>query len=152
MRLLDKNKPVVGSASSEIDRPISQVFSFVAEHFFENYPKWALEVVEFKPINNNPLRVGALARQTRLDQGHKVESTFEIERYEKDRLLVLNGLSHPFRHSYLFSGVDNDKTLLTDRFELLELELFMRPFEKLIRVAIEEGLQNSLENIKKLLA
>nr|WP_305907574.1 SRPBCC family protein [Methylomarinum sp. Ch1-1]MDP4520337.1 SRPBCC family protein [Methylomarinum sp. Ch1-1] len=142
----------MGSASIEIDKPVRQVFSFVAEHFFDNYPKWALEVVEFKPINNNPLKVGALARQARIDQGHKVESTFEISRYETDSLLELNGLSEPFRHSYHFASQGEDKTLLTDRFELLELELFMRPFEKLISRAIEEGLQNSIHNIKKLLS
>ncbi|WP_031432334.1 SRPBCC family protein [Methylomarinum vadi] len=151
MRLLNKNKPVQGAATIEIDKPVRQVFSFVAEHFFENYPRWALEVVEFKPINNNPMQVGALAKQVRYDQGHKVESVFEIEKYEQDKLLVCQGLSHPFRHSYLFDQLTDEKTLLTDRFELLELELFMRPFEKLIRVAIEEGLQNSLDNIKKLL-
>lgn len=151
MLLLDNKKPVLGSVSIEIEKPVTQVFSFVAEHFFDNYPKWALEVVEFKPINNNPLVVGALAKQTRIDQGHKVESTFEILRYEQDKLLVLNGLSEPFLHSYLFTGLDDNKTLLTDSFELLELELFMRPFEKLIRTAIEEGLQNSVDNIKKLL-
>lgn len=150
MFVLDK-KAVLGSVGIEIDKPVSTAFSFVAEHFFENYPKWALEVVEFKPINNNPMAIGALAKQTRIDQGHCVESTFEIERFEPNKLLVLNGLSHPFRHSYLFDPLDNHKTLLTDSFELLELEMFMRPFEKLIRVAIEEGLQNSLNNIKKCL-
>lgn len=150
MFVLDK-KTVLGSVGIEIDKPVCTVFSFVAEHFFENYPKWALEVVEFKPINNNPMAVGALAKQTRIDQGHRVESTFEIEHFETNKLLVLNGLSHPFRHSYLFDSLDDDKTLLTDGFELLELEMFMRPFEKLIRVAIEEGLQNSLDNIKRCL-
>ncbi|WP_269144437.1 hypothetical protein [Methylicorpusculum oleiharenae] len=33
----------------------------------------------------------------------------------------------------------------------MEIELFMRPFEKLIRVAIEEGAQNTVNNIKNLL-
>ena len=39
---------------------------------------------------------------------------------------------------------------MTFRFELLELEIFMRPFEKLIRSAIEEGAENTVENIKNL--
>ncbi len=149
--LLDKNKPVVGAVNIALEKPLASVFSYVAADFFENYPKWALEVVEFKPINNNPMRVGALAKQTRYDQGHRVESTFEVERFEHEKLLVLNGLSHPFRHSYLFESLPDGSTLLTDRFELLELELFMRPFEKLVRAAIEEGLRNSVANIKRLL-
>lgn len=143
-------KPVLGTVRLEIQKPVPLVFSFVAEHFFENYPKWALEVIDFKPINNNPMTVGAMARQTRMDQGHKVESTFEIKAYEQNRWLTLEGLSDPFRHSYHFEGIDN-RTILTESFELLEIELFMRPFEKLIRAAIEEGLQHSIENIKRLL-
>lgn len=43
------------------------------------------------------------------------------------------------------------QTKLTYRFELLEIEIFMRPFAKLIRVAIEEGAENIVGNIKELL-
>lgn len=149
---LSKSRPVVGQASVEIDRPVQEVFAYVAENFFENYPKWALEVVEFKPINDNKMAVGALARQTRVDQGQKTESTFEIVTFEPNELLVLNGLSDPYRNCFRFERVHDEKTLLTFSFELLELELFMRPFEKLIRTAIEEGAQNSVENIKQLLS
>ncbi len=146
----DLHKTVLGTARIEIHQPVELVFSFVADHFFENYPKWALEVIDFKPINNNPMAVGSLARQTRMDQGHKVESTFEVKAYEQTRLLMLEGLSDPYRHCFRFEETDNN-TLLTESFELLEIDLFMRPFEKLIRAAIEEGLINSVENIKRLL-
>lgn len=146
----DIHKPVIGTVIIEIDRPVQQVFSFVAEQFFKNYPKWALEVIEFKPINNNPMEVGALAKQIRIEQGHRVESTFEIKAYEPNRLLLLEGLSDPFRHSFSFESLEQ-QTCLVESFELLEIELFMRPFEKLIRAAIEEGLRNSVANIQKLL-
>lgn len=146
----DLHKTILGTARIEILKPVHLVFSYVGENFFENYPNWALEVIDFKPINNNPMTVGAMARQTRMDQGQMVESTFEVKVYEQNRLLVLEGLSDPFRHCFRFEGTDNN-TLLTESFELLEIDLFMRPFEKLIRVAIEEGLLNSVENIKRLL-
>ena len=42
-------------------------------------------------------------------------------------------------------------TRLTFRFELLELEMFMRPFQKLIRYAIEDGAESTVENIKNLI-
>lgn len=143
---------MIGQSSIEIAKPVSEVYDFVVGHFFENYTRWALEVVEFRPINDNKMVVGALARQTRLDQGQKIESTFEVVTIEKDKLLVLNGLSSPFRNSYIFNGIESDtKTRLTFSFELLEIELFMRPFEKLIRIAIEEGAQNTVSNIRNLL-
>jgi hypothetical protein len=42
-------------------------------------------------------------------------------------------------------------TRLTFRFELLEVEVFMRPFQKLIRSAIEDGAENTVETIKNLI-
>jgi hypothetical protein len=46
---------------------------------------------------------------------------------------------------------EKEPTHLTFRFELLELEVFMRPFEKMIRFAIEDGAENTVENIKNLI-
>ena len=148
---LYKSKSVIGKASIIINRPVLLVYEFVALKFFENYPKWALEVVNFMPINDNPMAVGALARQTRFEQGQHVESTFEMAKLENNQLLELMGLSEPYRHRYLFESPIEEKTLLTFIFELLELDFFMWPFEKLIRTAIEEGAENSLENIKQLM-
>ena len=152
MFTFDLSKSVIGKASIKIERPVHQVFDYVAVNFFRNYPQWAPEVAEFKPINDNPMRVGALARQTRIDQGQRIESTFEITALQENELLVLNGLSAPYRNSYHFQAIhNNEETLLTFSFELLELEIFMRPFEKLIRTAIEEGAQNTVQNIRNLL-
>lgn len=149
----DLNKPVSGEASVDLDHPRREVFEIVGEHFFENYPKWAEEVAEFEPLDGYRVHVGARARQVRVDNGAEVESVFEITEYEPVNKLVLKGLSAPYKQSYLLeSGQISQPTRLTFRFELLELEIFMRPFEKLIRYAIEEGAENTVENIKKLIA
>ncbi len=148
----DTSKPVTGEASIDINKPIHDVFHCIGEHFFDNYPKWALEVVEFEPLDGKEVFVGAKAKQVRTDNGEKVESTFEITDYQPSIKLIFKGLSAPYRHSYLLekTSEQNQLTRLTFRFELLELEIFMRPFEKLIRSAIEEGAENTVENIKNL--
>ena len=46
---------------------------------------------------------------------------------------------------------EGDQTRLTFVFELTRLDFFMRPFEKLIRVAVQEGAQRTVRNIKGLL-
>ncbi|MCL7423276.1 MAG: SRPBCC family protein [Methylobacter sp.] len=148
----DSSRPVAGEASIEIDKPIHDVFSFIGEHFFDNYPKWAQEVVEFKPLDGKQVFVGAKAKQVRKDSGAEVESVFEITDYQPFIKLIFQGLTAPYKHSYLLdSGEQAQPTHLTFRFELLELEVFMRPFEKLIRVAIEDGAENTVENIKNLI-
>ena len=124
----------------------------VGENFFENYPKWAIEVEEFEVLDSSKVFVGAKAKQIRRDNGQKVESIFEITDFHPDSTLVFKGISAPYRHSYLLvCDEENNPTHLTFRFELLELDVFMRPFQKLIRYAIEEGAENTVENIKNLI-
>lgn len=153
MFLFDASKPVIGKASALINKPATEVFVFIGERFFENYPKWALEVAEFEPLNGFTVFVGARARQLRRDQGQEIKSIFEITEFHPHINLTFRGITAPYLNTYYLERGDiEESTLLTFSFELLELELFMRPFEKLIRSAIEEGAENTVENIKKLLS
>lgn len=149
----DLSKPVTGEASIEINKPIHDVFSYIGEHFFDNYPKWSADVVEFEPLDGKEVFVGARAKQVRRNNGAEVESVFEIVDYQPVVKLTFKGQSEPYKHSYLLESTEQmQPTRLTFRFELLELEVFMRPFEKLIRSAIEDGAENTVENIKNLIA
>lgn len=153
----DSGKPVAGEASINIERPINHVFEFMGAHFFENYPKWAKEVVKFEPLSGIEVFTGAKAKQIRNDNGVEVESVFEITVYQPLTQLIFQGTTAPYKHSYLLEKQSDDEyktplTRLTFRFELLDLEVFMRPFEKLIRIAIEEGAEATVENIKNLMA
>jgi len=148
----DSTKPVAGEAIIDIDIPIQDVFDFIGVHFFHNYPKWAVEVVNFEPLDGQLVSIGAKAKQVRKDNGEEVESVFEITDFRPHSKLVFQGVATPYKHSYLLESEGQDiPTRLTFRFELLELEIFMRPFQKLIRSAIEEGAENTVENIKNLL-
>ncbi len=146
------SKPVVGEACVTIEKPVERVYRYVAEDFFSNYQNWALEVTEFSPINNNPMAVGALAKQTRIDQGQKVESVFEITVMTKNECLELTGLSAPYRNTYIFKAMNNNQCELTFRFEITQIEIFMRPFEKLLRCAIDEGAETTVKNIRNLIS
>lgn len=147
----DLSKPVVGQASISIDRPIDTVFDFVGIRFFDNYPKWAMEIIEFIPLDGNTVFVGAKARQIRKDQGQTLESVFEIIEFIPNARLAFRGISAPYKDIYQLENNNGNHTVLTFIFELMELEVFMRPFAKLIRAAIEEGAENTVENIKILL-
>lgn len=148
---IELNKPVAGEASIEIDQPREQVFEFVGEQFFDNYPKWAMEVIEFQPLDGHKMQIGAKARQVRKESGAENESIFAVTQLQPNHELVVEGLDAPYKQKYLFEDSDQQATRLTFRFELLEIDLFMRPFEKLIRYAIEDGAENTVENIKNLL-
>lgn len=148
----DTTKPIVGEASIEIDKPIEEVFDFIGERFFDNYPKWAVELIDFEPLDGNKAFKGARAKQVRDENGDKVESIFEIIDFTPVFKLIFKGLNAPYQHNYLLTNITETRlTRLTFRFELLELEFFMRPFQKLIRIAIEDGAENTVENINNLL-
>ena len=141
---------VRAEASILIRRPVENVFDFVVVKFFENYPRWSPEVVELTAATPPPVRVGTAARQVRVDQGRRTESTFRISALEDGQRVVFQGTSNPFVIVYQFNAQGGDCTRLTFAFELSRLELFMRPFEKLIRLAVQDGAERVVHNIKGL--
>jgi light-regulated signal transduction histidine kinase (bacteriophytochrome) len=123
----------------------------VGHGFFQNYRKWCPQVIELEPLLDKPVCTGATARQITLDRGIRVESTFEITTFNPPRLLALKGLSEPFKSFYEFEEKTGVTTQLGFRFELEKRELFMRPFDGLIRASLQEGAQRTVENLKQLL-
>ena len=97
------------------------------------------------------MKVGAKGRQVREDNDSQIESIFEIVEFKPHSAFVIQGLSTPYKQTYMTVGEGkNTQTRLTFRFDLLEIEIFMRPFEQLIRVAIEDGAENTVERIRDL--
>jgi hypothetical protein len=148
---LGTKEPVVARASIRIERSPSDIFKYLGDGFFENYPRWSPEVVELERITDGPLRLGTIARQVRIDQGRRSETRFKIDIYERDKRLGFAGISDPFRCVYELRGLDSgNSSELAFTFELAELQIFMLPFEKLIRVVVQEGSERTVRNIKRL--
>lgn len=146
------DNPVIGKSSVVIGKQVEDVFKFIGRDFYQNYPKWSPEVVELEPLSEGPIKVNSMARQVRVDQGHKTESTFKVTEYEPCQRLVFEGVSNPYRCSYeLEDDRELSATRVTFTFELQEMEMFMKPFEKLIRVAVQDGTKRTLHNLKRLI-
>ncbi len=141
---------VGGVARTCISRGVEASFNFVARDFFRNYQRWQPQVVELEPSGDIPAMVGTTARQVTLDRGIRSESTFAIAELEPCRRFALAGVSEPFQSSYEFEP-EEANTALTFKFELREIELSMRPFVKLIRAALQDGAEQTVENLKNLL-
>jgi len=148
----DAAQPIAGEASVSIGQRAEEVFRFIADQFFENYPKWSPDVVELEPLDSPQVAVGRKAKQVRDDNGNRVESVFEFTDYDPYVRFKFQGVTAPYRHSFLLQETpEQHSTELTFRFELMEIDVFMRPFEKLIRMAIEDGAENTVNSIKTLL-
>lgn len=119
-----------------IRRPPERVFGFVVRDFYANYPRWSPQVQRLEVLTPGPVRVGSQARQVRIDQGRRSESTFRVTALEEPVRVEFAEGSDLFRIGYRFDPA-GDQTRLTFAFELTRLELYMRPFEKLVRIAVQ---------------
>ncbi|MBA4142117.1 MAG: SRPBCC family protein [Nitrosospira sp.] len=148
---LGTKEPVIAKASIAIDCPAGEVFEYLSDGFFENYPRWSPEVVELERLTEGPLKLGTLARQVRVDQGRRTETRFKINVYEPGKRVGFTGVSDPFCCTYELREMDSGKSAhLVFIFELSEIQMFMRPFEKLIRVVVQEGAERTVRNLKRL--
>jgi hypothetical protein len=140
-----------GAAEEVIGCAQRTAFTFIGFGFFENYPKWCPQVVELEPLSAEPLETGPMARQVTFERGIKSESTFRISAFQPTSLIAIAGVSERFTSSYALEPADGGRTKIVFSFELEELDLAMRPFQKLIRAAIQEGAAQTVENLKTLL-
>lgn len=141
-----------GRSRIEIARPVATVYDFVVVRFFKNYPRWSSEVRELKALSDGPVRLGTRGRQVRVDHGRRSETTFEVTRLEPERAVDFDGDRQArFAIRYRFEPNGPQATILYLDFELKQLDLFMRPFEKLIRHAIQDGTDQTVRNIKGLI-
>ncbi|MCB1966338.1 SRPBCC family protein [Accumulibacter sp.] len=127
-----------------------RVYQFVALDFMANYPRWSPEVVSLEALSAGPVRTGFQARQVRVDQGHKSETVFEVTELVPLKRICFKGVSAPYRSLYEF----DDRSLSTSlsfTFELETLEPRIRPFEKLVRMAVQDGARRTVRKLKLLI-
>lgn len=148
---VNRADPVTAEASAVIDREQAQVFDFIAGHFHENYPRWMTDVIELECLDPVPVKIGTRVRQVRVENNEEITSTFEIKEIEAFDTFSFQGIDMPYRQIYRIDPVSQGKSHLTFRFELLEVDLFMRPFVKLIRSAMIEGVEGTLLTLSSLL-
>ena len=149
---LPSSHGATGTASIVINKPVDEVFHFIAVDFFENYPRWSPEVQELELLSAPPLQLNSLVRQVRIDNGQRSESTFKITTFKVGQKLVFEGVSNAYRCSYDFVSTNPPaSTQISFTFELLKLELFMLPFEKLISIAVQDGAKRTVRNLKTLI-
>ena len=135
-------------SATVVERPRAAVYEFVATEFFRNYPRWAPEVTQLAALSPGPLRVGSLGRQVRVDYGRRTEATFRVTRLVAGEEIAFEGLTTPFTIAYRFAAF-GDHTRVALRFELARIELFMRPFERVIRRAVDESVVTTMRKLKQ---
>jgi hypothetical protein len=148
---LFKDTPVIGKASTIVKSPSNQLFNFIGTDLMVNYPRWSPEVKELEKLTDGPVKLGTICRQVRIDQGNRTESTFKIKAFDEGSRVCFEGASNPYRCDYIIESINPMDSRITFIFELLSLDLHIRPFEKLVRIAVQDGTERTVHNIKKLI-
>lgn len=148
---LFKQTPVVGKANALIKSPSDKLFHFIGTDLLINYPRWSPEVCELEKLTDGPIKQNTLCRQVRIDQGNRSESTFKVKVFDIGERICFEGTTNPYRCDYIIESVNEADCKITFVFEMLDLEMYMKPFEKLIRIAVQDGADRTVRNIKKLI-
>jgi len=141
---------VTGQADVIIRLPQHQVYNFIVADFERNYRRWSPEVQQLQMLTPGPLRIGSRARQVRIDQGRRSETVFQVVDLQSPTRVCFAEKSDQFLSDYCLESL-GDQTHLHFAFTLKRLEIYMRPFEKLIRVAIQDGANRAVRNIQSLI-
>ena len=68
-----------------VQRPVEQVFDFVATRHFENHPRWDPDLLEMRQTSPGPVGQGATALVVRRQGRGRVEGTTTVTEYEPCR-------------------------------------------------------------------
>jgi len=79
-----------------IDRPVSQVFAYVADG--EKCPEWRPGVLDIKRVSGEGLGLGTkYAQGVKGPMGRRIEADYEITAYQPDRLIEFQTTTGPAR-------------------------------------------------------
>ncbi len=71
--------------------------------------------------------------------------------FQPSQQICSEGVSNPYRCDYILeASTPTAASRITFTFEPISLDMFMRTFEKLIRITMPEGTEKTMRNIKKL--
>jgi hypothetical protein len=78
-----------------IRRPAAVVFDAIEGHAWRNDPAWEPEVLEVRPEETGPLRLGSRATMVRKESGRVSSTTFEIVALDPPHRLAARHLDGP---------------------------------------------------------
>jgi hypothetical protein len=116
-----------------IDRPLPEVFDYVATHHDENHPNWEPEVLAIRKVTDGPLRVGSEAVMTRRDFGYTRDVPYSVTEFEPERVIAMRSVerSLTFDIAFRFAPRGPEKTELITVVDIAASGL-LRPLESVI--------------------
>lgn len=102
--------------SRDIDRPISDVYAYVADP--GRQPEWAALVLEVRGTRGGPAREGDTFTVAAKFLGRRLETTYRVTAADENRLLAYKSTEGPVPHAWTFTfEPEGDATRVTSEVE-----------------------------------
>jgi hypothetical protein len=132
--------------STEVERPVGDVWRFYAVDHVRNHPRWDPDM-QLEQISDGPIGVGTLIRRVNTRWGTPVEGQMEVTAFEPERAMaaVIHDANMDIRGGATFEPRGAERTLLTISADVAGLDdpekvEFMRSM-----------MQRSVDNMKRLM-
>lgn len=133
-----------------IERPIEEVFAFVADP--ENDTLWQSTTLEAEQISEGPVGEGATFRTTTKFLGRRFDTTYELVKYEVPHKQCYRLTSGPIPGEicYYFEPADDSSTRFKQNFDV-EVGGFFRLAEPLVARAVRRQMEADMATLKDML-
>ena len=133
-------------ASEVIDRPVADVYRFVALEHVQNHPRWDPDM-ELEKVTEGPIGVGTIINRVNSRSGTPVEGTMEVVELELNQVLGMAIHDGPveINGQTTFEAEGDDRTTLTFNVEFPSMD------ESMDTSLLSSLIQRSLRNIKQLM-
>jgi len=109
--------------SQVIDRPVAEVFHFIAYDHVRNHPRWDPDM-ELEQLSDGPIGVGTIIKRRNSRGGTPVEGTMEVVEFEPNRAMgtVIHDGPVEMHGRMTFEDLSDDQTALTIKVEFPDMD------------------------------
>jgi hypothetical protein len=143
---VEKAMPAQIKFSQVINRPLTNVFHFVAVQHVQNHPRWDPDI-ELWLESDKPIGVGTIIHRRNSRSGTPVEGTMEVVEFEPNRAMgtVIHDGPAVMRGRITFEAINERQTKITTVIDIPGMD------ESMDKSFITSRLERSGRNIKQLI-
>ena len=131
--------------STEIDRPVADVWRFWAVEHVHNHPRWD-DDIDLEQISEGPMGLGTRIRRRNTRWGKPVEGEMEVVEFEPERAIAfsVHDANMEMHGRATFEAKEPERTQLTVTTDIPGLD------DPAANELITKGMERSLANVKAL--
>lgn len=133
-----------------INRPVEQVFAYVARGYVENHPKWDDGCVSSTQTSDGPLAVGSTGVEVRNDGGREATYDFTITALDEGRLMALEAESKEALFWFSYTFEDRAEETVVTAAPRMKMKGLGRLLEPLIAGNFRKQLHARVAEMKRL--